>query len=57
MDGTGYTDALAAAILQPLEDRELASDWGNAGRALVQREFTSQRMARQTAEGYAELLR
>jgi glycosyltransferase involved in cell wall biosynthesis len=57
LDGTGDTDALAAAILQPLENPELASAWGNAGRARVLREFTSERMARQTAEVYAELLR
>jgi starch synthase len=57
LDGTGDTDALAAAILEPLEDRELASAWGSAGRAHVQRKFSSERMARQTAEVYAELLR
>ncbi len=57
LDGTGDTDALAAAILQSLDNRELASAWGSAGRARVEREFTSERMARQTAEVYAELLR
>jgi glycosyltransferase involved in cell wall biosynthesis len=57
LDGTGDTDALAAAILEPLEDRKLASAWGSAGRARVQHEFSSERMARQTAEVYAELLR
>jgi glycosyltransferase involved in cell wall biosynthesis len=57
LDGTGDTDALAAAILEPLEDRKLASAWGSAGRARVQREFSSERMARQTAEVYVELLR
>jgi glycosyltransferase involved in cell wall biosynthesis len=56
LDGSGDTDALAAAILQPLQDRELASAWGRAGRERVRREFSSERMARQTAEIYAELL-
>ncbi|MFD2093991.1 glycosyltransferase family 4 protein [Blastococcus deserti] len=57
LDGTGDIDALATAILQPLEDPELASAWGRAGLARVQHEFTSERMAQQTAEVYAELLR
>jgi glycosyltransferase involved in cell wall biosynthesis len=56
LDGGGDTDALAAAILEPLEDRELARRWGDAGRETFEREFTSAHMARETAKVYAELV-
>jgi glycosyltransferase involved in cell wall biosynthesis len=56
LDGTGDTSALAAAILEPLVDRDLGARWGSAGRERFEREFTSARMARDTAAVYDELL-
>lgn len=57
LDGSGNTEALAEAILEPLRDPQLASSWGAAGRALFEEEFTAQRMAANTAHVYEELLR
>ncbi len=49
--------ALAAAILEPLEDPLIAKRWGANGRSLFEQEFTAQRMGRETAELYDVLLR
>jgi glycosyltransferase involved in cell wall biosynthesis len=57
LDGSGDTDALAVAILESLDNPEIAACRGSAGRALFEREFTAARMARETAEVYDELLR
>jgi glycosyltransferase involved in cell wall biosynthesis len=54
--GGGDVETLAAAILEPLEDQELAARWGEAGRALFEREFTSGHMARETSKVYTELI-
>ena len=54
--GKGDPEALAAAILEPLQDRELAARWGAAGRRRVAAEFSAHRMARETAAVYEELL-
>jgi len=48
--------ALVAAILEGL-DPDVATAWGQAGRSLVYREFTGERMADETAAVYDELLR
>lgn len=56
LDGSGDTAALTAAILEPLEDPDLAAAWGSAGRALFESEFTCARMARETAAIYDELI-
>jgi glycosyltransferase involved in cell wall biosynthesis len=56
LDGSGDTAALAAAILEPLEQPDLGAAWGSAGRRLFEREFTSARMARETAAVYDELI-
>ncbi len=53
----GDMAALAAAILEPLEDPQLAARWGAAGRSLVEREFSAERMARETAKIYEGVLR
>jgi glycosyltransferase involved in cell wall biosynthesis len=57
LDGSGDTEALADAILEPLQDPQLAENWGAAGRALFEQEFTARRMAADTARVYRELLR
>jgi glycosyltransferase involved in cell wall biosynthesis len=56
LDGSGDAASLAEAILQPLQDPELALRWGEAARAVFDREFTSTRMARETAAVYDEML-
>jgi glycosyltransferase involved in cell wall biosynthesis len=56
LDGGGDTEALAAAILQPLENPALQEAWGRVGRALFEEAFTCERMARDTAAVYAELV-
>ncbi len=56
LDGSGDADALAEAILQPLQDAELARRWGKAAKAVFERQFTSTRMAHETAAIYDELL-
>jgi len=56
LTGPFDTTALAAAILEPLEDPRLGARWGEAGRRRVEQEFTVMRMARETADVYAELL-
>ncbi len=47
---------LATAILETLRDPHRAARWGANGRALVAREFSATRMARETATIYEELL-
>ena len=54
--GCGEVAALAAAILETLQDPDLAARWGAAGQDLVEREFSAKRMARETADVYEELL-
>lgn len=56
LDGTGDTCALAGAIVDILSDPQLASSYGTAGRLRVEQEFTAERMARQTAQVYEEVL-
>jgi glycosyltransferase involved in cell wall biosynthesis len=48
--------ALAAAVLEPLEDPRLLARWSEAGRSFFESEFDAGRMARETAEVYDELL-
>ena len=48
--------ALATAIVEVLDDPELARRRGAAGRERVEREFSATRMARETGAIYAELL-
>jgi starch synthase len=55
--GRGDTRALAAAILEPLEDPDLAARWGAAGRDRAERDFSAKRMAQETAGVYDEVLR
>ncbi len=52
----GDPGALAAAILEALEDPTCARRWGEAGRERVRTEFSAERMARETAEIYREAL-
>ena len=54
--GSGDVSALVDAILEPLQDPDLAARWGAAGQDLVEREFSAKRMARETADVYDELL-
>jgi len=56
LTGKGDPEALAAAILEPLQDRDLAARWGAAGALRVPTEFSARRMARETAQVYEELL-
>jgi glycosyltransferase involved in cell wall biosynthesis len=51
-DGT----ALAAAILEVLQDDGLGERWGAAGRARLERDFTADRMAHETADVYERVL-
>jgi glycosyltransferase involved in cell wall biosynthesis len=46
---------LAAGILEALEHPELAASWGRAGRLRVEQEFSSARMASETAGLYDKL--
>ena len=48
--------APATAAVEPLEDPRLATRWGAAGRSLTKNEFGAERMARETAAIYEELL-
>jgi len=48
--------ALAAAILEALQQPALAARWGMAGRMRLEREFRAERMARETASVYEEVL-
>jgi glycosyltransferase involved in cell wall biosynthesis len=52
----GNASELAAAVLQVLEQPELAVRWGAAGRQRFEREFSAARMARETSTLYQELL-
>ena len=47
-------DAFAAAIAELFDNAELARRLGAAGRALVEREYSWDRIGRQLEEGYAE---
>ena len=49
-------EALARGILEVLENPVVARQWGAAGRARLEREFSADRMARETAAIYEELL-
>jgi glycosyltransferase involved in cell wall biosynthesis len=51
-DGTG----LASAILEVLQDDVLGGRWGTAGRARLERDFTADRMAHETADVYERVL-
>ncbi len=51
----GDVKALAHALLQVLENPELAIRWGAAGRWRVQQEFSAARMGRETASIYEAL--
>jgi glycosyltransferase involved in cell wall biosynthesis len=53
----GDVGVLAAAVLEVLEQPELAARWGAAGRLRVEREFTADRMGRETRALYESLLR
>jgi glycosyltransferase involved in cell wall biosynthesis len=46
---------LAAGMLEALENPELAAVWGRAGRLRVEQEFSSARMAQETASLYTNL--
>jgi glycosyltransferase involved in cell wall biosynthesis len=50
-------ESLAAAIIRMLRDRAAAIEFGRAGSELVRREFTVERMARQTADVYRRIQR
>jgi glycosyltransferase involved in cell wall biosynthesis len=52
----GDPQALAAGVVEVLSSPELASRWGAAGRERWRREFTAERMVRQTAAIYENLL-
>ncbi len=54
--GPGNPAPMADAILEILQDPQLATQWGSAGKARVEREFSAERMARETADVYDELL-
>ncbi len=47
---------LAAAILEPLENPQVAREWGTNARSMFEQEFTAERMARETADVYNALL-
>lgn len=51
-DGT----ALASAILEVLQDDVVGRRWGAAGRARLERDFTAERMAHETADVYERVL-
>ena len=48
--------APATAAVEPFEDPRLATRWGAAGRSLAKNESGAERMARETAAIYEELL-
>lgn len=48
--------ALAAALGRLIEDRELRQRFGQAGRALVEREFTTERVVAETLGLYRDML-
>ena len=50
-------DALAAAIKRLLENAELRREMGKQGRLLVEAEFSSARVIRETLDLYQRLLR
>lgn len=52
----GDARVLAAAVLEALEQPELAAHWGEAGQKRFEREFTAARMARETFAVYEGLL-
>ena len=52
----GNPQALAAGVLEALTSPKLAARWGAAGRERWRREFTAERMVRQTAAVYEDLL-
>ncbi len=49
-------DALAEAVIKLLNDRELAERMGTAGRAMVEKDFSTQIMARRMFDLYNELV-
>jgi glycosyltransferase involved in cell wall biosynthesis len=52
----GKPQALAAGVLEALTSPKLAARWGAAGRERWRREFTAERMVRQTVAVYEDLL-
>jgi glycosyltransferase involved in cell wall biosynthesis len=52
----GNSQALAAGVLEALTSPKLAARWGAAGRERWRREFTAERMVRQTAAVYEDLM-
>jgi len=52
----GKPQALAAGVLEALTSPKLAARWGAAGREHWRREFTAERMVRQTVAVYEDLL-
>lgn len=48
--------ALAEAILETVQNPDMAARWGAAGQKLVQRNFSAERMARQTSDIYRQKL-
>jgi glycosyltransferase involved in cell wall biosynthesis len=52
----GNSQALAAGVLEALTSPKLAARWGSAGRERWRREFTAERMVRQTVAVYEDLL-
>jgi len=48
--------ALAQAMIEVLADPDRAQRWGKAGQLLFERQFTAQRMARETADIYERYL-
>jgi glycosyltransferase involved in cell wall biosynthesis len=52
----GNPQALAAGVLEVLTSPKLAVRWGAAGRERWRREFTAERMVRQTVAVYEDLL-
>jgi glycosyltransferase involved in cell wall biosynthesis len=50
-------DALASALMRLLEDPQLASAMGTAGRQRAEEKFTTDAMMREVTETFTELLR
>jgi glycosyltransferase involved in cell wall biosynthesis len=53
----GDKEALGKAILQLLEDKEKRTNFGNAGRSSVEKDFSLEQFAKKTEEVYSELLK
>jgi glycosyltransferase involved in cell wall biosynthesis len=52
----GHAQAVADAVMQLLEDEELRAKMGDRGRALVQKEFSVERVVEKTVEVYHDIL-